>query len=76
MKTAVAVGILSALLITAAEAKNRKHRTARYHAPAAQAVVNPFFQVPGVNGFTGMSTVAATEPQNRRHRATRHRAIP
>lgn len=64
MKTAVAVGILSALLITTADAKNRKHRV-RHQAATTQNVVNPFFQFPGMT--------AAAEPQNRRHRGARHR---
>jgi hypothetical protein len=73
MRTAVAVGILSALLITTAEAKNRKHRAARHHAPAAQTVVNPFFQFPRMAGVAGTPVAAAAETNSRRHRSARHR---
>jgi len=61
MRTAVAVGILSALLITTAEAKNRKHRAARHHAPAAQTVVNPFQFSGMTGGFAGTSMIATAQ---------------
>jgi hypothetical protein len=62
MKIAVAVGIISALLITTAEAKNRKHRVRHHHAHVAQKVVNPFFPFSGfTGGFAGTSMIATAK---------------
>ncbi len=74
MKTAVAVGVLSAVLITSAEAKSRKHRI-RHYTPVAQTVANPFnFQFFGfTGGFAGASMISTAQSYSGRNPTGRSR---